>query len=369
MGLRRGRSLLKRAARFAGRRRAGLALAACALPLLLAGCTGPSGQDKDRFELFRDNSKNFYDRGSYPQALHQAKMALAIEPDDEEVQLIEGFCLTKIGNVTNNSLLLDEALKIFEAVLSTSEGAEDFRASMGLGSACLARSFEHDREIARITRRLGSDFLSGGSRAQDEAILEQEHAARAVRLRQGEQALRRALAQPLQKENTYAIVDLVLVLNAEGGHDEESLDLAARALEQLDASTAITQNQITKNAKISAAAKLDLEQHIANNRDKEVLLRDLVATVHYNAGDTEGFLAQMGILEQRKLMGEVQFFNRANVNEKLGHFAAAANDLESFLRLRVQRMSYEQDDMAPDVFRRIQALRDRDAENVAQTPR
>jgi tetratricopeptide (TPR) repeat protein len=378
MGLRRGRSLLKRQApaaapvlsqpaRLQGAR---LLAAACALPLLLAasGCSGPSGLDKDRFELFRDNSRNFYDRGSYPQALHQAKMALALQPDDEGALLIEGFCLVKIGNVSNNPLLLDEALKIFEALLDTSEGAEDFRVSMGLGSACLARSFEHDREIARISKRLGSEYLSGGARDEDRAILEQEKSARTARLAEGEKALRNVLAQPLQKDNPFPIVDLVLTLNAEGGHDEESLALAKRALVELDASTLIKQNQITKNAKISASAKVDLEQQIADSREKEVMLRDLVATVHYNNGDTDGFFEQMSILEERKLMGEVQYYNRANVHEKLGHFAAAADDLDHFMRLRVQHMSYDQDDMASQTFQRIETLRAQ-AANVAQTPR
>jgi hypothetical protein len=347
-------------------RAASLALVLLALG---AGCSSTDEVDENRFELFRENSRNYYDRGAYTQALHQANMALTIEPEDDTARLIKAFCLIKIGNATDNPILLDDSLRLFEQLLSTSEGRDDFRASLGLGSACLARSFEHDREIARVTRRLKSDFLSASARKQDEEIIEVEQAARVARLRQGEAALRRVLAQPLEKDNAYAMVDLVLTLNALGGRDAEALELAVKALEQLDASTYYTQTLIQKNAKISATAKVDLEQRIANNREKEVMLRDLVATVHYNAGDMDGFFKQLAILEERKLMGEVQYYNRAEVHEQLGDFGAAADDLDRFLRLRVQRLSYEQDEMAPEVFQRIETLRARHAEALAQTPR
>ncbi len=358
MGLRRGRPLLKLAT---------LALLALLLPA--SGCSSTPDGSNERFGLFRENSQSYYDRGSYPQALHQANMALAIEPDDENMLLIKAFCLIKIGNISNNSILLDESISIFDAILDTSEGRDDFRASMGLGSASLARAFEHDREIKRIQKRLASDFLSVGTRQQDEQALLQEQSARHDRLQQGEAALRRVLADPLQKDNAFAMVDLVLTLNALGDRDKESLPLALRALGQLDSDTYFTQSQLQKNSKISASAKVDLEQRIANNRQKEVMLRDLVATVSYNAGDLDGFFAQMAILEQRKLIGELQYYNRADVNEQLGHYAAAADDLEKFLRLRVKRLSFEDDDMAPEVFRRIETLRARAASDVAQTPR
>jgi len=375
MGLRRGRSLLKLVAgplasdgsRHCQALRAALVL----LPLLLpaTGCSSTPEGEEDRFGLYRENSQSYYDRGSYPQALHQANQALAIEPDDENMRLIKAFCLIKIGNLTNNSILLDESISIFDEILDTSTGRDDFRASMGLGSACLARAFEHDREILRIQKRLQSDFIAASSRQEDEEALRDELAVREELLLRGEAALRRVLADPLQKDNSFAMVDLVLTLNALGNRDDESVPLAIRALEQLDASTHYTQSQIQKNFKLSATSKVDLEQRIANNREKEVMLRDLVATVSYNRGDTEAFFGQMDILEQRKLMGEIQYFNRADVNEQLGNFAAAADDLEKFLRLRVKRLSYEDDDMAPAVFRRIEVLRARAAENVAQTPR
>ena len=38
-------------------------------------------------------------------------------------------------------------------------------------------------------------------------------------------------------------------------------------------------------------------------------------------------------------------------------YEAAIRDLEDFLRLRARRLDYEQDEMAPEVFERIEQLR------------
>jgi tetratricopeptide (TPR) repeat protein len=355
LGLRRGRPVL---------RARGAALLGALLLAALSACSSTDDNDEERFALFRENSQNYYDRGAYPQALHQANMALAIEPEDHTVQLIKAFCLIKLGKTTSNPLLLDESLDIFEALLDTGEGRDDFRVSMGLGSACLARSFEHQAETERLQRRLGSDFLSDTARAHYQEALGVEEAARQRRLQEGEAALRHVLDFPLQKDNAYALVDLVLTLHARGGREPEALPLANRALDLLDESTRVTQTQLQKNTKLSATAKVDLEQRVLNNRERETMLRDLVATVQYDRGDVAGFFEQMRILEERKLMGEVQYFNRAAVHERLGHDAQAIADLEQFLRLRVMRLNFDQDDMAPEVFARIEALRAREAERA-----
>jgi tetratricopeptide (TPR) repeat protein len=375
LGLRRGRPRLSAAgtrhAVGAGPSLAGAAgaAAALALALLLPGCSSTGENEEERFSLYHENSLNYYDRGSYPQALHQANMALAIEPEDFEVLLIKAFCLIKLGKASGNPIMLDESVEIFEALLETGDGRDKFQTWFGLGSACLARSFEHQAELERIRKRLGSEFLSAEARQLYEEALRTETAAYSARLEQGEDALRRVLDFPLQKDNAYALVDLVLTLNALGSDSVEALSLAERALVQLDESTQVTQNQLQKTTKLSAAGKVDLEQRIANNREKETMLRDLVATMHYNAGDMDGFFRQMRILEERKLMGEVQYFNRAAVHEQLGNYGSAADDLEQFLRLRGRRLEYDEDDMAPEVFARIETLRSRRAEPRATAPR
>jgi tetratricopeptide (TPR) repeat protein len=349
MGLRRGRSLLRRAPAAALL----LGLTVAALP----GCFGPSEEEETRLSLYRENSVNYYDRGEYLAALQQAGKALQIDPGLEPMQLVKGLCQLKLGQSQNNVTMIDESLATFEALRSRGVGPVDFRVNFGIGSANLARALEHDKEIDRIRRRLGSEFITEDGREEEEARLADEEEARALCLERAEKALRTVLADERQKDNTYVLLDLVLVLNCDPGREDGALELAERTLTLLQAESRQTQTNLTRNAKLSASAKIDLQQRVTNNDDKELALRDLIATIRLRHGDTTGFLEQMRLLEERGLIDEVQYWNLAEVHEQLGMYDEAIGDLESFLKLRARRMSYEQDDRAPEVFQRLEALR------------
>ena len=62
-------------------------------------------------------------------------------------------------------------------------------------------------------------------------------------------------------------------------------------------------------------------------------------------------------MQARNVMTAVQFYNRAGIHEESGRYPEAISDLESFLRLRARYLDYEEDDMADETFRRIDALR------------
>src|SRR4029450_12504294 len=121
-----------------------------------------------------------------------------------------------------------------------------------------------------------------------------------------ERNLRRVLEFELQKENLYALVDLVLTLDEMGGRDDEALAVAERALKVNDESTRFTQAALDNNKSLSPGARIDLARRIEANGDRERLLRDPVATVEFNRRNYDAFLAQMQILEQKGLLDEVQ---------------------------------------------------------------
>ena len=350
MGVRRGRPGLRRAA-------------AILLAALVSGC-GLSKAEEARLDVHRANASDFFARSDYQRALQQANKALDLQPGDATMELVRAHCMLRIGTATKNGVLLDESLTAFEEMRD--EWPDDDRSELGLGSAHLARALSLEDEIAHAEKRLESEFLSDAGRQAEQDRITAAQESRATHLRDAETSLREVLSHELQKDNPIAITDLVLVLHAQGGRDAEALPLADQALRLLDENSSLTQTQLDKNTRLSPASRLELDQRLKANKEKELSLRDLLATAALQRGDTDGFLAQMQLLEQRGLLDEVQYWNRAGVYEKLGRLDLAVADLESYLRLRSRRFtSYEQDDRAPEVFRRIEALRERQA---ATTP-
>lgn len=349
MGLRPGRPRLKPLA-------AGWAALA-----LLAGCSGLDEQEEARLSLHRENAQSFYERGDYARALHQANMAAALDDRSLSVQLVRGYSLLKLGKNTRQLATVDEAIDIFASYAATLDGEGDFRVHLGLGSAHLAAALLSDELIEKAEQRLQSEFLSAAGRRADESALRRLVEDRQAHLAAAEAALRRTLAFELQKDNAFAIVELALTLNSMGDRDLETIALAERALALLDESTRLTRQSLDRNTRLTPSARLDLNRRLEGNAEQQRLLRDLIATIHYHRGDLQGFLAQLALLDEKNLLDEAQLWNRAAVHEDLGEYGKAAQDLERFLRLRVKRLSYEQDPLAPEVFRRIEELRARPA--------
>jgi len=352
---------------YLGLRRRGprLRTVAAALLVVLAllsvlGC-GLTEEEKGRLSFFRESALGAYDRGDYLQALHQANMALGLDDNDPVMLLIRGFCQLKLGKAASNPVVIDDALATFENVSGQLD--DDYRVYLGMGGANLARALLDEREILQMQRRLDSEFLSPDSRAAEARRLDQAREQQRQRLLEAETYLRRVLGFELQKDNLYALVDLMLAIDAQGGRDDEALAVANHALHVNEESTRFTDAAIENNKSLSAGARIDLSHRIDANRDRERLIRDLIATVDFNRKDYPAFLEQMTILEEKGLLEEAQLHNRAQVHEELGQYDAAADDLQAMLRMRVRRLDYDQDTLAPEIFRRIEELKARHAES------
>jgi tetratricopeptide (TPR) repeat protein len=291
-------------------------------------------------------------------------MALALEDDDVPMLLMKAFSLLKLGKAGGNGPVVEESLLIFEQLEDSGEGQDDFRIYLGLGSAHVARALQYDHEIPLIERRLTSEFLSEDGRQAEQSRLESAQEQRLEHLHTAERHLRRVLAFELQKDNLFATVDLVVVLNSLGEREQEAIEASEQALDLLDESNRFTRNTLDRNTKLSPAARLDLQRQLEANREKERLLRDIVATIAFQLGDTEVFLRQTAIMEAREMLGENQLYNRAALYEESGDFEAAAQDLETLLRMRVRRLDYDEDELAPEMFQRIEALRARHAKQA-----
>ena len=331
--------------------------------LLAAPGCGLTDEEESRYSFFRESALGAYDRGDYLQSLHQANQALELDDSDPLVHLVKGFCQLKIGKAGNNPDVIDDALITFDGIAD--EMDDDFRLHFGLGGAHLAQALIAEREIGKMQTRLDSEFLSAESRQAESRRLDHERERQHQHLLDAEASLRRVIEDRLQKDNLHALVDLVLAIDAQGGRDDEALVLAERALEVNDESTRFTRAALDNNKSLSPGARIDLGRRIQANTDRERLLRDLIATVEFNRENYAGFLEQMEILEARGLLDEVQLHNRATVHEQLGQYDAAAEDLQAMLRMRVRRLEYDQDLLAPEIFARMEALKARHAESQA----
>lgn len=314
-------------------------LPAC-LAAALGACAGLSEDERAVLDIHQQNSQLYFQNGSWMQALHQADMALGLEPDLVGMRLVKAHCLARLGTGRDVLAQLDEALALFTD-LRTGDGEDDYRAWLGAGQAHLARARLLSIRGERIERRLASDFLTPEGRRDEQADFDATLAARASDLEQAERCLRHVLDQPLQQDNLFALIDLVLTLSELGGRDDEVLLHARRAAGLLVDAIELTRENLARNLKLSPRQQLDLQQRVEDDLSNEVLLRDIVITLEYNRGSSQRCLEEYAALEARGLMRPYHHFNRALVLENQGLWAQALADVQAFLRLQAKDGAYD----------------------------
>lgn len=332
--------------------------AAALLAALLAACAGLTEDEQARLDVHRENARRYFESRDYVRSQHQSSMALALDPDDLVMRLVQAHSLLRLGSATDNATLVDESLAVLRALYD--DEPDDDRVVFSLGRALLARALLLDGELAAAERRLSSDFLPAEDRRRAEAELERVRALRTALLAEAEETLQEGLADPLQKDNPAALTDLVLVLHAQPGRDAESLPLAERTLALLAESSGLARTALDSGQRMASRTRLELQDFLEQNTRKESALRDLVAAAALRRGDQATFLAQLAAIEAAQGLAEAQHWTRAGVLEQQGRWEEAALDLEQFLRLRSARHASAADDpLAAETFRRIEALRAR----------
>ncbi|GJM20567.1 MAG: hypothetical protein DHS20C15_04820 [Planctomycetota bacterium] len=337
-----------------GLRRRGSRLSLALGFALLPGCFGLDEAESSRLDLHQQSSQRFYREGRLQQALQQADKALELEEDHVGMRLVRGYCLVRMGKALDSIPEVEEAIRIFDR-LTRGAGEENSRSWLGSGQAHFSRALMHGDEMATIQRRLSSDFLDEDGRKLETGWLETEKAGRAEHLTRAEQSLRHVLTMENQADNVWAIMELVLVLNTIGGHEDEAVRLSHHALAQLDQQNKLSRNNLRKNASLTAAHSLELERRIEENLARERELREVVAFIEYDRGSLQAALEQFDMLEERQLITAIHHFNRADIRERMGLLSEAADDLEAFLRKRSTSDDY--DDVARRIFARIDNLR------------
>jgi tetratricopeptide (TPR) repeat protein len=321
--------------------------------LLLPACFGLSEKEQAMLSVHERNSQEFYSAGSYIQAQQQADMALVLNVSGVGMRMMRGFCLVKLGKALDDDVRLDESVATFENLIDT-DGDENYRIWMGAGQAYLARALALDREAGKLERRLSSNFLSVESREVETQQLEDVREAWRSDLNDAESCLTRVFSFENQESNPYALIELVLVLNSLGDRGNDAVRLATKAVTILMEIIDVTNNTLQKRVDLSTSEKLALQTRIQESLDREALLRDMVAAIHFNLDQFEEAIVSLDNLEARQLITPAQIHSRATIHELLGNNAEAIRDLTAFLKLRA--LEHEYDDFASDLFERIERL-------------
>ena len=318
-----------------------VAIAVVTLLLPLGGCLGLSDQEQAQLSVHVENSLDFHKRGSYTQALHQARFALTFDDDNITMLIIKGDCLVKLGAARGDSALVDEGLMVLEDLCS-GRGGDYYGSWLALARADITRAMAHQNEAAKIQRRLESDFLGAADRTREESWHAVEITSATQRFEKAERALRRVLEFENQGDNIEATVDLVVVVNSLGNREDEAIALAKRATELLQEATALSRRMLQKDLSLDPEKKFELQRRIDGHLAKEAQLRDIQLTIHYQRQDLQACLADLAGLEMRQLMRPEHHLTRAEILEALGRYEEASADLSEFLRLRARTNNYDE---------------------------
>ncbi|MFT7463231.1 MAG: hypothetical protein ACI9EF_001575 [Pseudohongiellaceae bacterium] len=320
----------------------------------LTSCAGLSKEETDVLSVHLQNSTLFYQQGSYRQALHQASMALLLEEDHVGMQIIKGFCLTKLGAVQGNVAEIDNALELFDDIKG-GRGGEDYRTWLGSGEAHTARAVAHQQEFERSQRRLASDFLTADGRDLEEEQAEEEAQGQAEHLALAERDMRRVFTFPLHADNTYALLDLIVIVNMDGDREDESVALCRRATKLLVEGIELTRETLNNGLSLSPSKRVSLQQRVEKSLSNERQLRQILVTIEYSRGSYQRCLAELNGLEERQLITAADHLLRAGLFEKLGMLPDALDELDVFLRIRSRLVDFDQ--VASNTLQHIEELR------------
>jgi hypothetical protein len=226
----------------------------------------------------------------------------------------------------------------------------------------MMRALRHQQQLERIERRLASDFLTDDGREFESEQLEQEREERKRNLEVAEDDLRHVLQFSLHADNTYALMDLVVVLNMQGTRSDESSAVARRTIDLLVQGIELTRETLNNTLRLSPSKKVDLQRRVEENLEKERQLRQVLVAIEFERGSYQRCLDELAALEERQLMAFADHQLRAEIYESIGMLPDALDELEVFLRLRARNTEY--DDVARETLRRIDELQ----EKIAASP-
>lgn len=309
---------------------------------LLAACSsGPTEEETSRLEDYAARARAYYDTDDLPRAEQQARMGLALEPEHPMLNLLLGRTLLRWQDPEHVAAARPHLELAHEAL-------EDHKTHYSLGeyhlryAELLLQTANSKEQRAKELPRTGDEqraieSLEGTAARQRERAA--EHLEQAVEYLEA--------AVELVPSDPYS---LRLLANAYTHRKEPEAALAQldRLIQTLVASREF-KNERLALLDLGVAQETALREDLGHDIEMEVEARGLVATLHKEQKDYRAAVAQLTEILKLDPELEQEYYNRGLCRYWLGELAAAAEDMQKFLRKTTLGFDSEQVNRALDV--------------------
>ncbi|MFO1051900.1 MAG: tetratricopeptide repeat protein [Planctomycetota bacterium] len=303
-------------------------LPALALFLSVSACGvfgGPSREERDRLNFFKQNAGAYFLSDSYEQALDMARRGLQIEPEDYELLITSGLC--HLQKAAGNTRDLEEAERFLKRAFDQ-RSFEENRPEAILGYATVEQrlGIDHDRRARLLTAELARPDLQEGDRLTKDAQAK-SHAERA-KLYWGE--ARRALQVLLQRQEMlrFAHKGLMEIAVEFNDYDTAVKEGLACLAENKKAQDRV--NDVIKETPV-ASEEIRARSTLQELLDQEKRVRASLAEMHFRTKHFKESVEQLDVLLQLDPTRTEDYYNRAVALENLGATEGARRDFEKFL--------------------------------------
>ncbi|MBU0755936.1 MAG: tetratricopeptide repeat protein [Planctomycetes bacterium] len=321
------------------------------LLLLGASCSSLDEREEAALNIYKQNSKSYYNSGRYDEAIDQCNKGIELDPDDFSLNLTLGWSLLRAEGTAN----LFAAYEQFQTALGLNWFDEDYRAVLGLGQTCFKIATLYNQKLSDIEQRIEKN--------QEAAAVFQEEidACREGKIRYLEEAIDR-LQEVLKNERQKENIDALLTLGqayAYSGEENLAVDSLIHGLDLLEKSTSFQQKKLDSDTSITGDGRRFFERQIRRNLKWERELRGLLAYIFQRQENHEQALEQFRIMEARDLFDNVQYYNYGVSLQALGRYEKAIEAYEMFLNLAsVSGKQFDEDEHFHLAFERINACRE-----------
>lgn len=326
-----------------------LLLIGTALFLSLQAC-GLSSKEESAINIYKQNSRAYYNNGKYGEAIDQCIKGMEIDASDFDLNLTLAWSLLKAGGVPNTFAALDQFNKTDDLLWME----DDYRITLGLGETCYRIATVYRNRLERFGEQIKEDpaeeelYVEEIEECQDG---QEEYLAMAI------DYLLEVLDHERQEDNQEAILTLGQAY-AYAGETEEAVRYLIKGLDVLQSSTSFLQARLDKDQGIDSDSRRFFERQITRNLRVEKELRGILAYVYEMDGEHAKALEQLNLLEERDLFENAQYYNRGMVLQNMGRYQEAIENFELFLsRGSVMGKGFDEDDRFHLAFERIEVCR------------
>jgi tetratricopeptide (TPR) repeat protein len=305
------------------------AVLALALAAWLPACVSDN-PDAQEIDVYLHNAQGYMEQGHYDQALDQFRKAIAIDPSNKKALLGEVGTLCNLGMTETQvgARAIQEAETKIAAIEPENYGEGGWKVKLIRGEihARLAELWGRKEEAARKRTESGE-----GDFAKDQEDARRNRARYEALTRPDFLAVLASVDQDFANQNITALFYLARSVafraQSDGEYDEALgyFDRFQKVIEDSKTLWTKMKKQEPDNADI-------YEGKYKNAVMVEINLRDIKATIHFKKHDHEKSIEELDKILALDPYRWQAFLTRAQNQEELGRFGAAADDYKRFLK-------------------------------------